>query len=69
MAQAGRFTEAFTTFSPQQLNEFLCVLSRWALAFERIERGLSVAVRREALRIAGWVHPIWQGIYDEVFHT
>jgi len=63
-AKAGRFSEAFTTLGWQRLDRFLCNLTEWASAFEKVESGLSVAVLREAVRIAGWVRPSWREIYE-----
>jgi tetratricopeptide (TPR) repeat protein len=63
-AKAGRFLEAFTILGWQRLDLFLCDLTEWASAFEGAESGLSVAVLREAVRIAGWVRPSWREIYE-----
>lgn len=72
LGQAGQFkealatfssTEASTAYSSQELNQFLCILANWVAAFKTIEPGLSVAILRESVQIAGWVHPVWQEIY------
>jgi len=66
--QAMNFEEALVAIGLLELNEFLSVLSEWALAFEKVELGLSVTVLSEAVRIAGWVHPDWRKI-SELLNT
>ena len=66
--QAMNFEEALVAIGLLELNEFLSVLSKWALAFEKVELGLSVTVLSEAVRIAGWVHPDWRKI-SELLNT
>jgi Flp pilus assembly protein TadD len=64
MANIGRFAEAFTTLGLQSLDKFLYDLSKWASAFEKVQPGLSLEIMREAVRIAGWVRPQWEEIYQ-----
>jgi tetratricopeptide (TPR) repeat protein len=65
LAEAKRFTQALSSYNLQEgLNELLCALGNWRATFEKVEPGLSVAVLREAIRIAGWMHPLWQEIYE-----
>jgi hypothetical protein len=65
LAEAKRFTQALSSYNLQEgLNELLCALGNWRSTFEKVEPGLSVAVLREAIRIAGWMHPLWQEIYE-----
>jgi hypothetical protein len=65
LAEAKRFTQALSSYNLQEgLNELLCALGNWRSTFEKVEPGLSVAVLREAIRIAGWMYPLWQEIYE-----
>lgn len=65
LAEAKRFTQALSSYNLQEgLNELLYTLGNWASTFEKVEPGLSVAVLREAIRIAGWIHPLWREIYE-----
>lgn len=72
-AKAERFTEALSIFSSieasaiyssQELETFLSLLVNWAGDFESAEKKLSLTVLQEAVRIAGWVNPQWQDIYE-----
>lgn len=64
--QAINFEEALIAIGLLELNEFLPVLSEWTPDFERVESGLSVTVLSEALRIAGWVHPDWRKLSEQL---
>lgn len=64
LGKAGYFVEATNTLGQESLDQTLSKLAEWIDAFEKVEPGLSLAVLREALRIAGWVHPGWQDIYE-----
>ena len=57
------FVEAVITLGQESLDQTLSNLAEWIDAFEKVESGLSLVILREALRIAGWVHPDWQDIY------
>ncbi|WP_068816760.1 NB-ARC domain-containing protein [Phormidesmis priestleyi] len=60
----GNIKEAFSELVCQSLIGFLCSLSKEAAAFESIEKGLSIAVLKEALYIATWKRPNYQKIYE-----
>jgi tetratricopeptide (TPR) repeat protein len=64
LAKTGRFAGALDTLGLQRIDGFLCELTEWAAAFEQVNPGLSVAVLREVVRIAGWVRPGWREIYE-----
>jgi len=65
-AKSQRFCEAFTLLDQSEgdLDQFLQSLAEWSPAFERAGPGLAITILREALRIAGWICPDWQEIYD-----
>ncbi|WNZ46404.1 NB-ARC domain-containing protein [Leptolyngbya boryana CZ1] len=48
----------------REIDDFLLTLFELVEAFEKIQVGLSQNILREAIRIAGWVHPSWQEIYE-----
>jgi DNA polymerase III delta prime subunit len=58
----GYLVQALAELSCKNLDEFFCVLARGAPAFENLERGLSVIVLREAVRIATWFRKDWDKI-------
>ncbi|MCZ7572053.1 MAG: hypothetical protein M5U01_26175 [Ardenticatenaceae bacterium] len=64
LAQAGRFDEALLTLSPRSLDESLQAMANWAPSFEEIAPGSSLAVLREATRVAGWVRPDWRRVSE-----
>lgn len=64
LGKAGYFVEAIITLGQESLDQTLSKLAEWIDAFETVESGLSLVILREALRIAGWVHPGWQDIYE-----
>lgn len=64
LAGAGRYGDAFLSLAPNNLDGFLQALTEWAPHFEQTQPGLSVAVLREASRVAGWVRPDWQEIHE-----
>ena len=64
LGKAGYFVEAVITLGQESLDKTLSKLIEWIDAFEKVELGLSLVVLRQALRIAGWVHPGWQDIYE-----
>ncbi|MBD2627347.1 hypothetical protein [Trichormus variabilis] len=51
-------------FSLNGINEFFSAFSELICDFEKLELMLSVEVLREVIRIAGWVSPHWQEIYQ-----
>lgn len=64
LANIGNFVEAFTTLGLQKLDKFLFDLTEWTDAFEKVQPNLSIEVMREVVRIAGWISPQWQEIYQ-----
>jgi len=63
LGKAGYFVEAVITLGQDSLDQTLSNLAEWIDAFEKVESGLFLVILREAIRIAGWVHPDWQDIY------
>jgi Flp pilus assembly protein TadD len=68
LARVGRFAEALSTLGLRDLDQFLSDLAKWIPAFEKVQSGLLVTVLREAVCIAGWVHPSWRET-SEIFYT
>jgi len=64
LAQVGRFDEALLILSLHSLDESLQVVANWAPSFEEIAPGSSLAVLRQATRVAGWVRPDWRRISE-----
>ncbi|HBY97527.1 MAG TPA: hypothetical protein DEP84_26895 [Chloroflexi bacterium] len=64
LAQAGRLDEALLTLSPYSLDASLEAVANWAPSFEEIAPGSSLAVLRQATRVAGWVRPDWRRISE-----
>jgi len=64
LARVGRFAQAFVALGPCESDSFLHALSQWAPSFEQAEPGLTVAILKEAVRVAAWVRPDWRKIHD-----
>ncbi|MFM6138551.1 MAG: NB-ARC domain-containing protein [Sphaerospermopsis kisseleviana] len=64
LARIRQFTDALAKMRLQKIDTFISILTDWDTAFEEIESGLSVVVFREVIRIASWVSPHWQEIYQ-----
>jgi hypothetical protein len=62
LAEAHRYASpdgAFATLGLCEPDEFIQAIAEWSPAFEAQERGLSVRVLRECVRIIVWVQPAW----------
>jgi hypothetical protein len=64
LAQTGHYGDALGTLESSDLNVYLATVSGWASLFDQIERGLSVPILREAIKVAGWIHPGWRTIHE-----
>lgn len=64
MAQVNFFVKAFAVLDIEELDHLLVNLNDFRSTFEKVESGLSVKVIQEAVRIAGWVRPTWQKIWN-----
>ncbi|MBD2567607.1 NB-ARC domain-containing protein [Anabaena lutea] len=64
LAKIKQFADGLSKIILQKLDTFISILTDWDTAFEEVESGLSVVIFREVIRIAGWVSPHWQEIYQ-----
>lgn len=65
-AKDQQFAEAFDLLDVLDIDDFLKVLAEWSLALEQTEPGVPLEVLCQAIRIAGWMHPDWQHIYETI---
>lgn len=64
LAEIKQFADGLSKIRLQKLDTFISILTDWDTAFEEVESGLSVVIFRELIRIASWVSPHWQEIYQ-----
>ncbi|MBD0262411.1 MAG: hypothetical protein ICV78_06690 [Tolypothrix sp. Co-bin9] len=63
LVQIERFTEALSTLGlKERANQFLDNLAGWVLAFEKVEKKLSVKILEETTSIFGWMYSEWRKI-------
>ncbi|MBX3083173.1 MAG: hypothetical protein KF716_16190 [Anaerolineae bacterium] len=63
LAQTGKFTMAFGEVGLRKLAQYMNILGEWHDGVEKIERGLTIKVLREATRIVAWEKPQWKDIH------
>jgi hypothetical protein len=66
IGKLGKLMDGFNLINIYQydLDSFIDTLLEWSDAFEKIESGLSLVILKEVIRIASWVSPQWQEIYQ-----
>ena len=64
LAKIKQFAEGLARIKVDDIDIFIETLTDWDTAFEEAESGLSVVIFREVIRIASWVSPHWQEIYQ-----
>ncbi|MBD2295029.1 hypothetical protein H6G06_16450 [Anabaena sphaerica FACHB-251] len=64
LAKIKQFAHGLARIKVDDIDIFIETLTDWDTAFEEVESGLSIVIFREVIRIASWVSPHWQEIYQ-----
>ncbi len=63
LATSGKLAKALAVLEVRSVDDLLNTLGSWAMIFEREERGLSLKIMREAIRIIAWIRDDWSEVH------